>query len=139
MIQRMSHCTVYVTDQEAAKQFYVEKLGFEVRTDSQFGEGFRWLTVGPKGQRDLEVILMEPTTFGCGDKKGDTVAKIKELIAKGAFGMGVFATSDCQATYAELKAKGVEFLSPPRKMPYGMEAVMKDNSGNWFSLCQRDE
>jgi predicted enzyme related to lactoylglutathione lyase len=51
--------------------------------------------------------------------------------------MGVFDTDDCRATYDDLSAKGVEFVSPPQEQPYGVEAVFRDNSGNWFSLTQR--
>ena len=50
MIQRLSHVSIYVLDQDAAYDFYVNKLGFEVRTDQKMDNGFRWLTVGPKGQ-----------------------------------------------------------------------------------------
>ncbi len=48
----------------------------------------------------------------------------------------VFNTDDCLATYQELKDKGVQFVSEPAERPYGIEAVFKDNSGNWFSLTQ---
>jgi predicted enzyme related to lactoylglutathione lyase len=56
---------------------------------------------------------------------------------KGVFGCGVLETDDCQGTYEELSKKGVEFRGPPQQRPYGLEAVLKDNSGNWFSLVQR--
>jgi catechol 2,3-dioxygenase-like lactoylglutathione lyase family enzyme len=59
MIQRLSHATLYVIDQDAAKDFYVNKLGFELRMDESMGNGFRWLTVSPKGQPDLQIILMK--------------------------------------------------------------------------------
>ena len=62
MIQRLSHATIYVLDQDAAYDFYVNKLGLEVRTDARMENGFRWLTVGPKGQPDLEIALM-PTAY----------------------------------------------------------------------------
>jgi catechol 2,3-dioxygenase-like lactoylglutathione lyase family enzyme len=133
MIQRLSHVTVYVLDQDAAYDFYVNKLGFEVRTDNNM-EGFRWLTVGPKGQPGLEIVLM--ALFPNPMMDADTVNTIRSLVAKGAMGTGVLETADCQKTYEELKAKGVEFLYPPTERFYGTEALMKDNSGNWFSLCQ---
>ncbi len=133
MIKKLSHATIYVTNQEEAKKFYTEKLGFEVRTDVTM-EGFRWLTVGPKTQPDLEIVLMEPKAGFMFDEA--TVKSIRELIQKGALGAGVFDTADCKATYEELKGRGVEFLSPPQERPYGIEAIFKDNSGNWFSLTQ---
>jgi predicted enzyme related to lactoylglutathione lyase len=133
MIKKLSHATIYVVNQDEAKKFYTEKLGFEVRTDVTM-EGFRWLTVGPKTQPDLEIVLMEPKT---GFKFDEAMVKnIRELIQKGAMGAGVFDTEDCKATYEELKGRGVEFLSPPQERPYGIEAIFKDNSGNWFSLTQ---
>ncbi len=133
MIKKLSHATIYVTNQEEAKKFYTEKLGFEVRTDVTM-EGFRWLTVGPTTQPGLEIVLMEPKAGFMFDES--TVKNLRELIQKGAMGAGVFDTEDCRATYEELKGRGVEFLSPPQERPYGIEAVFKDNSGNWFSLTQ---
>ncbi len=134
MIGRMSHTTIYVLDQEAALSFYTEKLCFEVRTDKSMGD-FRWVTVAPKGQPNLEIVLYKVAPSPMMDEA--TAEQLKGLVAKGAMGTGVFATDDCRATYEELRAKGVEFLSAPEAQPYGVEAVFKDNSGNWFSLTQR--
>ena len=65
MIQKMSHTSILVDDQDKALDFYVGMLGMEVRTDQTMPDGFRWLTVAPKGQ-DLEIILMKlgPTPIG---------------------------------------------------------------------------
>lgn len=60
MIQRQSHTTVFVLNQDEALAFYRDKLGFEVRTDMTMEGGFRWLTVGPKAQPDFQLILIEP-------------------------------------------------------------------------------
>lgn len=134
MIGRLSHVTIYVLDQEAALSFYTDKLGFEVRTDQSMGE-FRWLTVGPKGQPDLELVLYKVAPSPMMDEA--TAEQLKNMVANGAMGTGVFATDDCRATYEALSGKGVEFLSTPQDQPYGVEAVFKDNSGNVFSLTQR--
>lgn len=141
MIQRMSHSAIFVLDQDIAKDFYVNKLGFEVSMDQSMPNGFRWLTVSPKGQPDLQIILMKvaPSPF-----EGSQVQKIQPqdvetiggLMKKGAFGAGVFQTADCRKTYEEMKAKGVEFLSPPKDQFYGVEAVFRDPFGNWFSMTQ---
>jgi catechol 2,3-dioxygenase-like lactoylglutathione lyase family enzyme len=141
MIQRMSHSAIFVLDQEVAKDFYVNKLGFEVKMDESMPNGFRWLTVSPKGQPDLQIILMKvapmPDEFASVNKvQSKDVEAIRELMKKGAFGAGVFQTADCRKTYEELKAKGVEFLSPPKDQFYGVEAVFKDPFGNWFSMTQ---
>jgi catechol 2,3-dioxygenase-like lactoylglutathione lyase family enzyme len=135
MIKKLSHATIYVTNQDEAYNFYVKKLGFEVRTDHTMDNGFRWLTVSPKDQPDLEIVLMEPKAGMMYDE--ETVKMIRTLIEKGAMGGGVFGTEDCYKTYEELKSRGVEFLSPPAERFYGIEALFKDNSGNWFSLTQR--
>ena len=134
MIQRLSHTTLFVTDQDAAKDFYVNKLSFEVRMDQTMGD-FRWLTVGPKGQPDLQIILMKLAPSGRMDAA--SAQALKELIQRGLVAAGAFETADCRKTYEELSAKGVEFASPPEDKFYGIEAVFKDNSGNWFSLTQR--
>lgn len=133
MITALSHASLYVDDQDAALEFYTKKLGFEVRMDAKM-EGFRWLTVGPKDQPSMQIVLMPLMPSPMFD--AETVEQMKVLLAKGAFGAGVFATADCKATYEELKGRGVEFLSEPQERPYGIEAVFKDNSGNWFSLTQ---
>ncbi|MEZ4450157.1 MAG: VOC family protein [Nannocystaceae bacterium] len=133
MIKQLSHCTFFVTDQDDAHHFYTEKLGFEVRTDNTL-EGFRWLTVGPREQKDLEIVLMAPKAGGMYDEA--TIEKIRELQRRGVFGAGVFRTDDCHKTYDELKARGVEFTQEPQERPYGIEALFRDPSGNWFSLCQ---
>jgi hypothetical protein len=61
---------------------------------------------------------------------------LRALVAKGALGGGVIETDDCRATYAELVEKGVTFLQEPADRPYGIEALFRDDSGNWFSLTQ---
>jgi len=133
MIQRLSHTTLYVLDQDSARDFYVNKLGFEVRMDAKMDNGFRWLTVSPKGQPDLQIILMQVD----GPNMQPEVAKtIRSLLTEGKINGGVLQTSDCKKTYEELKAKGVEFPSPPKEQFYGIEAIMKDDSGNWFSMTE---
>ena len=135
MITKLSHATIFVLDQEAALRFYTEKLGFDVRIDVTMENGFRWTTVGLASQPDLEIVLMEPKAGPMQD--AETAAKIRALIGQGKLGAGVFEVDDCRRTYEELKAKGVEFLAPPEDKFYGVEALLKDNSGNWFSMTQR--
>lgn len=133
MIKRLSHTAILVLDQNEAVEFYTKKLGFEIRMDNTL-EGFRWVTVSPKGQPDHEMVLMEPTPGFMYDEK--TAQTIRTLIKQGAMGAGVFTVDDCRKTFEELKAKGVQFMSEPQERPYGIEAVMRDNSGNWFSMTQ---
>jgi uncharacterized glyoxalase superfamily protein PhnB len=137
MIRKMSHATIFVTNQNDALSFYRDKLDFEVRTDAMVGEDFRWLTVGPKDQPGFEIVLMEPKAGMLMDEA--TASQLRSIVEKGVLGAGVFNTDDCRATYEELKNKGVEFLSEPAERFYGTEAIFKDNSGNWFSLTQPKE
>jgi catechol 2,3-dioxygenase-like lactoylglutathione lyase family enzyme len=135
MIRKLSHVTVYVLDQERAKTFYTEKLGFEIRADVTMGS-FRWLTVGPKGQADLELVLF-PVHPGPMLHE-DVCAKLTSLVTEGRMGVGVFETADCKKTYEELEARGVVFKSKPTERPYGViEATFADDSGNVFSLTER--
>jgi catechol 2,3-dioxygenase-like lactoylglutathione lyase family enzyme len=119
----MSHATVYVTDQEEALVFYRDKLGFDVRSDVTAGD-FRWLTVSPTGQPDLEIVLLPAPQ------------ELRRLVEKGSVGPGVFETDDIHGDYELLKKRGVEFSSPPEEQYHVVQAVLKDDSGNYFSLQQ---
>ena len=103
MIQRLSHVSIYVLDQDAAYDFYVNKLGFEVRTDQKMDNGFRWLTVGPKGQPGLQIVLMPTTPSPMMDQA--TSDSLRELIRKGVMGAGVFQTADCKRSYEEVESQ----------------------------------
>jgi catechol 2,3-dioxygenase-like lactoylglutathione lyase family enzyme len=130
----MSHATIFVNNQEEALGFYRDKLGFRVHTDAMVGTEFRWLTLNVPDQPDFEIILIEPKPGMLMDET--TADQLRAIMAKGVLGAGVFNTDDCRATYQELRDKGVQFVSEPAERPYGIEAVFKDNSGNWFSLTQ---
>lgn len=132
MIQRISHISVYVLDQEEAKDFYVNKLGMDLKMDMTMDNGFRWLTVSPKGQPDVEFILADSNPGVMFSEEES--AKLRSLITTGRLGVGVLSTSDCRETYEELKAKGVKFHKEPTEEFYGIEALLEDNSGNWFSM-----
>ena len=131
----MNHVSIYVINQDSAYDFYVTKLGFKVHTDAQMGPGMRWLTVCPPEQPDVEIILM-PIEKGM-MFTAESAEQMRNLVKKGTFGFAVFECNDIYATYEELKAKGVEFTKPPKEEFYGVEALFKDDSGNWFSLGQK--
>jgi catechol 2,3-dioxygenase-like lactoylglutathione lyase family enzyme len=133
MIERLSHTTIWVLDQDEALEFYTQKLGFEVKTDARIDD-LRWLTVSPPGQPDHELILLEP---GPPMMDEESAEQVKALVAKGILGPGAFETSDCRGTYTQLSERGVNFLSEPTERPYGTEATLRDNSGNWFSMTER--
>jgi catechol 2,3-dioxygenase-like lactoylglutathione lyase family enzyme len=137
MITKLNHVSIFVLDQNSAYDFYVNKLGFIVNTDAPMGPGARWLTVCPPEQPDLEIALMA-ISEGMMFTKG-AAESMRKLVADGTFGFGVFECNDLLATYEELKAKGVEFKKVPTQEFYGFEALFKDDSGNWFSLGQKDK
>ena len=134
MINGISIVSVWVLDQDSAKDFYANKLGFTVTTDIKLDNGMRWLTVRPPGSDNQELLLMDPLHSMLDE---ETAQQVRALVAKGALSPGVLATSDCRGDYAALSALGVEFVQEPAVRPYGVEAVIRDDSGNWFSFTQR--
>ena len=135
MITNVSLVTVFCLDQDTARDFYVDVLGFEPRTDVTMGEGFRWVTVGHPSQPELEVTLMTPgpplTT--------EAAAFVRRQLEAGQMaGLGL-RVDDCRKTYAELAAKDVTFLQEPAERPYGVEAILRDVSGNWMVLVEPRE
>lgn len=134
MIKRLRVVGIYVKDQNEALRFYTEKMGFEVRTDITNG-GYRWLTVAPKDQQDFEIVLMALAPGGYVTEEG--IQTYRALLDSGQMSGGVLVTDDCHGDYEQLKVKGVEFIREPQEHPWGIEAVLKDNSGNWFTLTQQ--
>jgi predicted enzyme related to lactoylglutathione lyase len=133
---KISFAGVWVHDQDEALAFYTEKLGWEVRADVTLPEmnDFRWLTVGPPGQEDFSVVLMAipgPPVF-----EEETVEQLRSVVAKGVAAPIFLTTDDCQASYEELKARGLEFVDAPEERPYGIDASFRDPSGNHIRLTQ---
>ncbi len=132
MITNVSLVTLYVTDQDEAKRFYVDVLGFAEGTDVLMGDGFRWVTVFHPDHPELEVTLMVP-----GPPLDDDMASaVRRSLANGTMGGFGLSTTGCQKTYDDLTAKGITFIQPPSERPYGVEAVLRDNSGNWLVLVE---
>jgi catechol 2,3-dioxygenase-like lactoylglutathione lyase family enzyme len=132
MVTNISLVTVYCLDQDKTRDFYVDVLGFEPRADVTMGEGFRWVTIGHPSQPELEVTLMVP-----GPPLNPEAADfIRRELEKGQMGGIGLTVDDCRKTYEELSAKGVTFLQEPSDRPYGVEAVMRDNTGNWLVLVE---
>ncbi|SDP06103.1 Catechol 2,3-dioxygenase [Pedococcus dokdonensis] len=132
MITNISIVSVFVKDQDAAKRWYIDVLGFEEKDDITLGEGYRWLTVVHPNQPELNVNLALPGP----PLAPEMVEAIKRSQDEGGMnGLGL-TVDDCQKTYEELKAKGVEFIQEPSARPYGTEALCRDNSGNWLVLVE---
>ncbi|HLZ29942.1 MAG TPA: VOC family protein [Chloroflexota bacterium] len=135
MITNVSLVTVYCLDQTATRDFYVDVLGFQPRTDMTTGEGFRWVTVSAPGHPELELSLMTPGPPL--DPEG--AAFVRRQLEKGQMGGLGLRVDDCRKTYAELSAKGATILQEPAARPYGVEAVMRDIAGNWLVLIEPRE
>jgi catechol 2,3-dioxygenase-like lactoylglutathione lyase family enzyme len=137
MLKQLTTTQVWVHDQDEALAFYTDKLGLELREDVTVPElgNFRWLTVGVPGQQDIAITLMAipgPPVFDA-----ETQDAIKTLVAKGVASGLFFATDDIQATYEELKGRGVEFTQEPTEQPYGVDAGFRDPSGNQMRVAHR--
>lgn len=135
MITNVSLVSIWVTDHDEAKDFYTDVLGFEVGDDLTLGEGFRWLTVVHPDQPELHLHLTVP-----GPPLSDDLADaMRRAQAEGGLpGVGL-TVDDCRTTFEDLSAKGVEFLQEPQERPYGVEALMRDNSGNWIVLVEKKD
>ena len=128
MSVRLNVVTIVVKDYEEALKFYTERMGFEKCMDVSMGPKSRWLTVAAPGQ-DVEILLQKPDAETQGGEHAKTLS--------GCIGQGttwVLGTVDCQKAYEELSARGVKFTESPKRMPWGIQAVLKDLYGNTFAL-----
>ncbi len=127
---------LWVHDQDAAVDFYTRKVGLEVRIDVTLEElgGFRWVAVGSPAQPDFSVVLM--AIPGPPMMDDQTTEEVRSLMSKGFAGTVFLVTDDCQASYAELLARGVEFTETPEERPYGIDCGFRDPSGNSIRLTQ---
>jgi predicted enzyme related to lactoylglutathione lyase len=126
---------IWVHDQDAAREFYTTKLGWEVRQDAVIAElgGFRFLTVGPPNSDVAVALLLVPPPPIFDEESG---AQLKALVAKGKAGSLFLSTDDIHADYEALKARGVEFYEQPTEYPYGTDSGFHDPSGNSIRLAQ---
>jgi catechol 2,3-dioxygenase-like lactoylglutathione lyase family enzyme len=133
MITHVSLATVWVTDQDEAKAFYIDKLGFQEATDITLGDGYRWVTVCHPDHPELELTLMKPGP----PLDEESADAFRRMLGKGILGAVGLSCDDCRKTHEELVARGVSFVQDPSDRPYGVEAVLRDNSGNWLVLVER--
>lgn len=122
-----------VDDHEAALAFYRDTLGLEVRQDVEM-EGARWLTLGPKDQPEIGVVMQ---SAGVGRSPDDAQA-VKSLLAKGSLGGLVFETDDVDALFEKVAASGAEVLQEPMDQFYGVrDCAFRDPSGNMVRFNQK--
>ena len=133
MFRSISHSGIFVLDQDEALDFYVGKLGLEVSADVDLGF-MRWLTVSVPGNPDHNILLEKP---GPPNTTDEVAGQIRDLVTKAAMGLSlILVTDDCQRTYEDLKAKGVEFLEEPTERPYGIDCGFRDPFGNQGRMTQ---
>ncbi len=120
LIDQIQIVSVPVGDQERARAFYVNTLGFELRADDAWGEGMRWIEVAPEGSATSLTLV---TWF--------------ESMPPGSLQGLVVATDDIEEAYGDLVAKGVHFDFPPTEQPGGKQAVFRDPDGNGLVLWGR--
>jgi catechol 2,3-dioxygenase-like lactoylglutathione lyase family enzyme len=131
MISHVALASIWVLDQDVAKEFYVKTLGFVVETDMT-EDGHRWLTIVHPAQPELRLALMRPGA-PLDDEDAAAITRMLEKHSSGAVGL---ATDDCHAAWEQLVELGVEFVQPPTEQPYGVEAVFRDPCGNWLMLIE---
>jgi len=135
MLNHISHTFITVLDQDEALDFYVNKLGLEVRTDADLG-AMRFLTVAVPGQPSPEIVLIRP---GAPMHDDATEAQLRELVSKGAISTMIIATDDCRGDYERLRAAGVEFTQEPMERFYGIDCGCRDPFGNPIRITQPAE
>jgi len=133
MLNAISLSQIYVLDQDEALDFYVGKLGLEVKTDMDLGF-MRWLTVAVPGEPGREILLEVPGPPAMDEV---TAEQVRELVTKGATGGWIgFTTDDCQKTYETLLARGVESTQAPVEQVYGIDCGLRDPFGNAIRIVQ---
>jgi catechol 2,3-dioxygenase-like lactoylglutathione lyase family enzyme len=136
MITNISIVSVFVKDVDASKAFYIDVLGFAEHSDITLADGsYRWCTVMHPNQPELQVHLSVPGP----PQSPELVEAMNRALDGGGMGGLGLNVDDCHKTYEDLRAKGVEFIQPPEDRPYGIEAVARDNSGNWMVLVEQRE
>ena len=130
----LQNCFIAVHDHDEALAFYHGLLDMEIRSDISF-EGMRWVSVGPKTQPDVNIVL-EPPLADPSASPADRQL-LADLLAKGMLRGVNFLTDDCDATFERLQAGGAEVLQEPMDQAYGMrDCAFRDPSGNHIRFNQ---
>jgi catechol 2,3-dioxygenase-like lactoylglutathione lyase family enzyme len=112
--------SVPVSDQEQAREFYVDTLGFELLVDNSWREGMRWIEVAPEGSATSLMLV-----------------SWLDLLLPSLYRVIVVTTDDIRPFHEELVAKGVSFDLPPTKTLSGTQAMFRDPDGNALVLWER--
>ncbi len=119
-------------DPEAARAFYRDTLGFEVRKEVAYN-GMHWITVGPTGQPGTSIVLHPPAAYpGITDDERSTIS---EMMAKGTYAIITLATADLDDTFERVQASGAEIVQEPIDQPYGVrDCAIRDPAGNLIRI-----
>lgn len=129
MNRKIGHISILVRDYDEAIEFYTSKLGFELLTDNNFGNGMRWVTVSPSSANETAIVFV----------KADTDEKLARLGSQAADHVFlVVQTDDCRRDYEKMRSNGVRFFGEPQEVPWGVEVVFEDLYGNRFDLVQHN-
>jgi catechol 2,3-dioxygenase-like lactoylglutathione lyase family enzyme len=132
MSQGIEVVGLYVRDQDEALSFYVDKLGFRVRTDVTNGD-YRWLTVQHPEQPSFQLGLFAP---GPPVLDEATAQSVRAIVAKGAMPPLVLVVDDCRAACEQMRSRGVEFTQEPVDRYGTVDAGFRDPSGNGWKIIQ---
>jgi lactoylglutathione lyase len=129
MIKTIGGTIIYISNQSRAVEFYTQKLGFEVKSNLQFGDNIKWIEVAPK-ESNSTLSLVEPNR---------ELLKTDEEINRAKMKIGTdtdvwFYANDIESTYEELKGKGINLTKPEKQDWGGTMSILKDQDGNLFGL-----
>jgi len=128
----LSHCYVAVHDPDQALGFYRDALGLELRSDIS-SDGFRWISLSPPEQPDMEVVLVEPHA-GRTESDGD---HLLALLKRGSLNGPNFRTDDLEKAFASVCDAGAEVVQEPTDQPWGVtDCAVRDPSGTMIRLTQ---
>jgi catechol 2,3-dioxygenase-like lactoylglutathione lyase family enzyme len=132
MISKLTHVTILVKDYNEALEFYVSKLGFTVVTDMKVPNGGRFVSIAPKEQTGLEIILQKPSDTPY--YNAEQANRLESFI--GSIPWWIFEVNDCQKTFEKRSSKGVKFTSTPKQQPWGTSVNFEDLYGNKFMIIE---
>lgn len=127
MLNKIGTITLLVKNYDEAIKYYTDILGFKLKSDNEFGNGQRWVTVAPPKQNELEIVFVEANTKTMLERVGNQAAEHVFLVLE---------TDNCIDDFNKLKSKGVCFHGEPKEMPWGTEVVFEDLYGNLYDLLQ---
>jgi len=120
MLTNLTHICIVVRNYDEAIRWYQEKLGFELKSDDSYAEGLRWVTIGPPGEQEVQIVLLHAPE---GSLKQNQVSVI-------------FQTENCQETVEQLRSNGVNIIMDPNPAPWGTQAIFEDLYGNTFVIVE---